>query len=178
MANITVTLDDEDKKQLTEFCDQIGVSVSTLFTIFSKKVIREWEIPFKIGLNKPNRATIRAMKEGEKIVLDLEKLVNIDNYGLELLEYRVKDGDNEKPMYMPRLISSGEVTNMTMDGNQKYYTMEGEIILSEIPEDQYYNRTLEANTTPLTVYKTQEDANNNINGYNCIFLCLRLREIH
>ena len=35
MANITVTLDDEDKRQLTEFCDQIGVSVSTLFTIFS-----------------------------------------------------------------------------------------------------------------------------------------------
>ena len=79
MANITVTLDDEDKKQLTEFCDQIGVSVSTLFTIFSKKVIREWEIPFKIGLNKPNRATIRAMKEGEKILKNLDKVKVYDN---------------------------------------------------------------------------------------------------
>ena len=95
-------------------------------------------------------------------------LNDIDNYGLELLEYRVKDGDNEKPMYMPRLISSGEVTNMTMDGNQKYYTKSGEITLSQIPEKQYYNRTLEATTTPLTVYKTQEDANNNVNGYNII----------
>ena len=35
MANITVTLDDEDKQRLTEFCDHIGMSVSTPFTIFS-----------------------------------------------------------------------------------------------------------------------------------------------
>lgn len=79
MANITVTLDDEDKRQLTEFCDQIGVSVSTLFTIFSKKVIREWEIPFKVGLDKPNRTTIRAMKEGEKIRKNLDKVKVYDN---------------------------------------------------------------------------------------------------
>lgn len=79
MANITVTLDDEDKRQLTEFCDQIGVSVSTLFTIFSKKVIREWEIPFKVGLDKPNRATIRAMKEGDKIRKNLDKVKVYDN---------------------------------------------------------------------------------------------------
>lgn len=79
MANITVTLDDEDKRQLTEFCDQIGVSVSTLFTIFSKKVIREWEIPFKVGLDKPNRVTIRAMKEGDKIRKNLDKVKVYDN---------------------------------------------------------------------------------------------------
>ena len=69
MANITVTLDDEDKQRLTEFCDYISMSVSTLFTIFSKKVIREGEIPFKLGLDKPNRATIRAMPEEEYLKL-------------------------------------------------------------------------------------------------------------
>ena len=55
------------------------LSVSTLFTSFSKKVIREWEIPFKIGLEKPNRATIRAMKEGEKILKNLDKVKVYDN---------------------------------------------------------------------------------------------------
>ena len=69
MANITVTLDDEDKQRLTEFCDYISMSVSTLFTIFSKKVIRGGEIPFKLGLEKPNRATIRAMPEEEYLKL-------------------------------------------------------------------------------------------------------------
>ena len=88
MANITVTLDDEDKRQLTEFCDQIGVSVSTLFTIFSKKVIREWEIPFKIGLDKPNRATIRAMKEGEKILKNLDKVKVYDNVEDALMQLK------------------------------------------------------------------------------------------
>ena len=88
MANITVTLDDEDKRQLTEFCDQIGVSVSTLFTIFSKKVIREWEIPFKIGLDKPNRATMRAMKEGEKILKNLDKVKVYENVEDALMELK------------------------------------------------------------------------------------------
>lgn len=79
MANITVTLDDEDEQRLTEFCDHIGMSVSTLFTIFSKKVIREGEIPFKLGLDKPNRATIRAMKEGDWMLRNLDKVKVYDN---------------------------------------------------------------------------------------------------
>lgn len=88
MANITVTLDDEDKQRLTEFCDHIGMSVSTLFTIFAKKVIREGEIPFKLGLDKPNRATIRAMKEGEWIVKNLDKVKVYDNVEDALAELK------------------------------------------------------------------------------------------
>lgn len=79
MANITVTLDDNDKTQLTEFCDQIGISVSALFTMFTKKVLRDWEIPFRVGLERPNRATIRAMKEGERLLKHLDKAKVYDN---------------------------------------------------------------------------------------------------
>ena len=167
--NFTISLNGKDKMCLLN--GEVGGSInaSTDFgkleeyeTLANGEIIRNIiEIPIPDIIKNAIHAF--AGEPMSNIILN-----DIDNYGLELLEYRVKDGDNEKPMYMPRLISSGEVTNMTMDGNQKYYTMEGEIILSEIPEDQYYNRTLEANTTPLTVYKTQEDANNNINGYNII----------
>ena len=45
-------------------------------------------------------------------------LNDIDNYGLELLEYR---GDKNHPMYMPRRVDTGEVSNMTTNGNQEYY---------------------------------------------------------
>lgn len=79
MANITVTLDDNDKTQLTEFCDQIGISVSALFTMFTKKVLRDWEVPFRVGLERPNRATIRAMKEGERLLKHLDKAKVYDN---------------------------------------------------------------------------------------------------
>ena len=79
MANITVTIDDNDKTQLTDFCDQIGISVSALFTIFTKKVLRDWEIPFRVGLERPNRATIRAMKEGDRLLKHLDKAKVYDN---------------------------------------------------------------------------------------------------
>ena len=79
MANITVTLDDNDKTQLTEFCDQIGISVSALFTMFTKKVLRDWEVPFRVGLERPNRATIRAMKEGDRLLKHLDKVKVYDN---------------------------------------------------------------------------------------------------
>lgn len=167
--NFTISLNGKDKMCLLN--GEIGGSInaSTDFgkleeyeTLENGEIIRNIiEIPIPDIIK--NAVHAFAGEPLSNIVLN-----DIDNYGLELLEYRVKDGENEKPMYMPRLISSGEVTNMTMDGKQKYYTIEGEIILSKIPEDQYYNRTLEATTTPLTVYKTQEDANNSINGYNII----------
>ena len=79
MANITVTIDDNDKTQLTDFCDQIGISVSALFTMFTKKVLRDWEVPFRVGLERPNRATIRAMKEGDRLLKHLDKVKVYDN---------------------------------------------------------------------------------------------------
>ena len=79
MANITVTIDDNDKTQLTDFCDQIGISVSALFTMFTKKVLRDWEVPFRVGLERPNRATIRAMKEGDRLLKHLDKAKVYDN---------------------------------------------------------------------------------------------------
>ena len=88
MANITVTLDDSDKQRLSDFCDQIGISVSGLFTMFTKTVLREGEIPFRIGLDKPNRTTIRAMKEGDKILKNLHKAKVYDNVEEALAELK------------------------------------------------------------------------------------------
>ena len=67
MANLTITLDDQDKKDISQFCEQIGMTVSGLYNVFTKQVLREGRIPFEIALNKPNRKTIKALKEGDKI---------------------------------------------------------------------------------------------------------------
>ena len=73
MANLTVTLDDEDKKNISEFCECIGMSVSGLYNVFTKTVLREGRIPFEIGIEKPNRKTIKAMKEGDKLIEKYKK---------------------------------------------------------------------------------------------------------
>ena len=70
MANLTITLDDQDKKDISSFCEEIGMTVSGLYNVFTKQVLREGRIPFEIALNKPNRKTIKALKEGDKIAND------------------------------------------------------------------------------------------------------------
>lgn len=67
MANLTITLDDQDKKDIAAFCEQVGMTVSGLYNVFTKQVIREGRIPFEIGVDRPNRKTIKAMKEGDRI---------------------------------------------------------------------------------------------------------------
>lgn len=73
MANLTISLDDQDKKNISEFCDEIGMTVSALYNVFTKQVLREWRIPFEIGASKPNRKTIKAMKEGDKLIEKMRK---------------------------------------------------------------------------------------------------------
>ncbi len=68
MANLTITLDDEDKKGIADFCEKVGMTISGLYNVFTKQVLREGKIPFEIGIDRPNSETIKAMKEGDKLI--------------------------------------------------------------------------------------------------------------
>ena len=70
MANLTITLDDQDKTAISAFCEQIGMTISGLYNVFTKQVIREGRIPFEIKVDRPNRKTIKAMLEGDRIAND------------------------------------------------------------------------------------------------------------
>ena len=56
MANLTITLDDEDKKNILRIIGFLGSCVSFVFCIF-----------------KQTRKTIRAMKEGDKLIEKYKK---------------------------------------------------------------------------------------------------------
>ncbi|UKI54961.1 MAG: hypothetical protein L6V90_10015 [Treponema succinifaciens] len=34
MANLTITLDDQDKKDISSFCEQVGMTVSGLYNVY------------------------------------------------------------------------------------------------------------------------------------------------
>lgn len=71
MANMTFSLDPETKKRFVDFCDDIGLSASSVITVYIKTVVRENRIPFIIeGTNTPNAETIAAMEEGNRIAHD------------------------------------------------------------------------------------------------------------
>ena len=53
MAQVLVNfrLDEEDKKGMEEVCKDLGMSMSTAFTIFAKKMRREKRIPFEVSVD-------------------------------------------------------------------------------------------------------------------------------
>lgn len=46
---MTISIDDELKKNFTEVCKEIGLPPSTAFSIFAKAVVREQAIPFTLS---------------------------------------------------------------------------------------------------------------------------------
>ena len=68
MANMTISLDQRTKDRFTHFCDDVGLSASSVINVYINTVIRENRIPFIIeGSHIPNVETIAAMEEGERI---------------------------------------------------------------------------------------------------------------
>lgn len=63
MANLTMRIDDELKKQAEELFNELGMNMTTAFTIFAKQAVREQRIPFSISMDIPNADTIRAIEE-------------------------------------------------------------------------------------------------------------------
>ena len=66
MTNVNIRMDKQVKKQFEAFCDDMGLSMTTAFNIFAKKVIREYRIPFEIGGEMPNAETRKALDDAKK----------------------------------------------------------------------------------------------------------------
>ena len=64
--SMTITMDDALKAEFSEVCAEIGMSASTAFNIFAKKVVREKRIPFELSsLSDEERAFDREMRMAE-----------------------------------------------------------------------------------------------------------------
>ena len=48
-TNINIRIDEELKKHCDEFCNNVGMTMTTAFCIFAKKTVREQKIPFEIS---------------------------------------------------------------------------------------------------------------------------------
>ncbi len=67
-VNLNIRMDSDLKEQFEAFCNDMGMSMTTAMNIFAKKVVREYRIPFEIGMERPNAATREAMQETRDIL--------------------------------------------------------------------------------------------------------------
>ena len=63
-------MDSDLKAQADALFLELGMNLTTAFNIFVSQSIREGGIPFEISINQPNKETIAAMLEAERIAKD------------------------------------------------------------------------------------------------------------
>ena len=69
-AMINFRMDEELKKSMEETCKDLGLSMTTAFTIFAKKMTREKRIPFDVSVDPfYSESNITYLK---KVVEDIE----------------------------------------------------------------------------------------------------------
>lgn len=69
-TNISIRMDADWKAQADALFNELGMDLTTAFNIFVFRSLREGGIPFKVRLEQPNKETIAAMLEAEKIAKD------------------------------------------------------------------------------------------------------------
>ena len=68
--NYTCRLDTDVKAQSEAIYNAIGMNLTTAINVFLKESIRVGGFPFDVRLSKPNRETLAAMVEADKIAKD------------------------------------------------------------------------------------------------------------
>lgn len=69
-TNISIRMDTELKEQADALFNELGMSLSTAFNIFVRQSLREGGIPFEVKTERPNKETVAAMLEAERIAKD------------------------------------------------------------------------------------------------------------
>ncbi len=84
---INFRIDESTKKQMEQICNELGITMSTAFNIFAKKVIREKRIPFDVSIDpfysesnmKALSKSIKELEEGKVVVKTMEELEAMEN---------------------------------------------------------------------------------------------------
>lgn len=66
-VSLNIRMDKDLKNNLSNLCDELGMNVSTAFTIFAKAMVRRGGIPFEVTLDIPNKETLAAIQEVEEM---------------------------------------------------------------------------------------------------------------
>ena len=69
-SNISIRMDSELKAAAEALFEELGMNISTAFNIFVRQSLRERRIPFNITEGNPNKETLMALIEAERIAND------------------------------------------------------------------------------------------------------------
>jgi DNA-damage-inducible protein J len=90
MTTVSLRFDDKMKKELDELCEEMGMNLTTFFTIYAKKALRERKIPFEISAPKKDpfyseanmrqiEKSMEQIRQGKVVVKTMEELEAMEN---------------------------------------------------------------------------------------------------
>lgn len=66
-ATISIRIDSELKKNMELVCSDLGLNITTAFTIFAKKMVREQRVPFDVAIDPfYSESNLKHLREGIK----------------------------------------------------------------------------------------------------------------
>ena len=79
---VNIRMDETLKKNMEQTCKDLGMSMSTAFTIFAKKMSREKRIPFEVSVDpffsdsnvRAIEDSLTQLKDGKTVVKSMEEL--------------------------------------------------------------------------------------------------------
>ena len=69
-TNFSVRMDSDIKKQCETLYTELGMNLTTAINVFLRQSLRVGGFPFEVRLDQPNKETIAAMLEAERIAKD------------------------------------------------------------------------------------------------------------
>lgn len=69
-TNFSVRMDSEVKKQCEALYGELGVNLTTAINVFLRQSLRVGGFPFDVRIEQPNRETVAAMREAERLAND------------------------------------------------------------------------------------------------------------
>jgi DNA-damage-inducible protein J len=69
-VNFSVRMDSNIKKECESLYNELGINLTTAINVFLRQSLRAGGFPFDVRLNNPNKETIAAMLEAERIIHD------------------------------------------------------------------------------------------------------------
>lgn len=71
-ATFTVRMDKEIKTQSESIFNELGVNLTTAINVFLRKAIQAGGFPFDVRNESPNKETLQAIEESERIIKDIK----------------------------------------------------------------------------------------------------------
>lgn len=88
-TTFTIRMDEDVKREFSELCENIGLTMTTAFCVFAKKAVSEQRIPFDLTANTDPFYSETNMKHLTAII------DGIENGTRPLVEHELIEGDSE-----------------------------------------------------------------------------------